>query len=75
MGLQDKEVHREIVGSFPERKHAEELDDLRMLKHKLESLPDIPKWYDHYSGWPACKDVFINNKVNEGSCDASWVKK
>jgi hypothetical protein len=64
-----------LYDRFRKRKHAEELDDLPMLKHKLESLPDIPRSYHYSIEWPACKDVFINDNVNEGSCDASWLKK
>jgi hypothetical protein len=60
---------------FRKRKHAEELDDLPMLKHKLESLPDIPKSFYSLDKWPACRDSFRKDNVDEGSCDASWVKK
>ncbi|CAH1377192.1 unnamed protein product [Tenebrio molitor] len=43
-----------------------------MLKHKLESLPDIPKSFYSVDKWPACRDSFRKNNVDEGSCDASW---
>jgi hypothetical protein len=60
---------------FRKRKHVEELDDLPVLKHKFGSPPDIPEFYHFSQKWHACGDVFNDKNVNEGSCDASWVKK
>jgi hypothetical protein len=64
-----------LYDRFRKRKHADKQDDFPVLKHKLESLPDIPESFHYFGKWAACIDAFINGNLNEGSCDASWVKK
>ncbi|KAJ3625046.1 hypothetical protein MTP99_018616 [Tenebrio molitor] len=61
-----------LYDRFRKRKHADKQDDFPVLKHKLESLPDIPKSFHYFGKWAACIDAFINGNLNEGSCDASW---
>jgi hypothetical protein len=69
------EATDKLYDRFRKRKHPEEVDDFPVLKHKLESLPDIPKSFHYFDKWPTCVRAFIKDNVNVGSCDASWVKK
>ncbi|XP_068915539.1 cathepsin B-like cysteine proteinase 4 isoform X1 [Tenebrio molitor] len=66
------EATDKLYDRFRKRKHPEEVDDFPVLKHKLESLPDIPKSFHYFDKWPTCVRAFIKDDVNVGSCDASW---